>query len=209
MYVLTRIALAIGLLAGAPAWATSLAPLTVDQMTDASDLIVRGTVETVWTDVDDAGHVYTYATVQVSGSLKGSADAGDIVTVETPGGEYGGVIVEAALAARYSPDEEVVLFLNEKRHGTAYGSVGMYLGKYTVKVNPDDGRDMVVRFTAPWTQPFDARFVPNPPKAERVSLRAFEDGVRARVQTGWDGRPIPGIAGERLGQINRLQPGVR
>jgi hypothetical protein len=33
--------------------------------------------------------------------------------------------------------------------------------------------------------------------------------VRARVDLGWDGQPIPGISAERLRTINRIQPGVR
>jgi hypothetical protein len=133
----------------------------------------------------------------------------DYVTVETPGGVMDGSVADVPLAARYSEGEDVLVFLDEKRHGTAFGTVGMYLGKYTIKPNPADGAPMVVRFTVPWHQTFDARFVPNPPKAERQSLQMLEDGVRARVSLGWDGQPIPGASTAHLREINHLQPGVR
>jgi hypothetical protein len=217
MRVLSRLVLAAALAVGAgvagvqfpEAQATTLAPLSVEQMTDAADLIVRGTVLDVHTDLDDSGYVFTYATVRVDESIKGYAAAGDVLTVESPGGVYDGAVANTESAARYSRDEEVFLFVTEKRHGTAFGTVGLYLGKYTVKQNPLDGTPMVVRFTVPYTQTFDARFVPNPPAAERVSVDALRARVAARIEAGWDGAPIPGVSAERLRKINKLQPGVR
>jgi len=193
----------------ASAHATTVAPLNVDQMTDAADLIVRGVVQDVWTDLDDSGAVVTYASVQVSESLKGYADAGDVLTVESPGGAYGGGVANVELAARYSPGEEVFLFVVEKRFGTSFGTVGMYLGKYSIKQDPLTGRPMVVRFTVPYTRPFDARFIPNPPAAERVTVDMLRAQVAARVAVGWDGKPIPGADPAHLRKINKLQPGVR
>jgi hypothetical protein len=217
MRVLSRLVLASALAVGAgaagvqlpEAQATTLAPLSVEQMTDAADLIVRGTVLDVHTDLDESGYVFTYATVRVEESIKGYAAAGDVLTVESPGGVYDGAVANTESAARYSKDEEVFLFVTEKRHGTAFGTIGLYLGKYTVKQNPVDGAPMVVRFTVPYTQAFDARFVPNPPAAERVSVEALRSRVNARIDAGWDGAPIPGVSSERLHKINKLQPGVR
>jgi hypothetical protein len=217
MRLLSRIALSLVLVGGvavAPpaverAHATTLALLTPDQMTDASDLIVRGTVVDTWSEFDTNSHVVTYATVQVSDAYKGTAAPGDFVTVETPGGVVGDVLGVVEGAARYDKGEDVFLFLTEKRFGTSYGTVGMWLGKFTVKPNPLDGRDMLVRFTVPWGQRFDARFVPNPPAAQRVAVLDFAANVRARVALGWDGAPIPGISNAKLRQINKLQPGVR
>jgi len=178
-------------------------------MTDASDLVVRGTVVDTWSEYDTNSHVVTYATVQVTEGYKGTVAAGDFVTVETPGGVVGDVVGVVEGAARYDKGEDVFLFLAEKRHGTSYGTVGLFLGKFTVKVNPQDGQPMIVRFTVPWDQRFDARFVPNPPVAERVSVAAFEQRVQARVAAGWDGTPVPGMSPVKLRQINKLQPGVR
>jgi len=217
MRLLPRIALSLALAGSAlvaltavdPAHATTLALLTPDQMTDAADLIVRGTVVDTWSEYDTSSHVVTYATVQVAEGYKGTVAAGDFVTVETPGGTVGDVVGVVEGAARYDKGEDVFLFLAEKRFGTSYGTVGMWLGKFTVKPNPLDGRDMLVRFTVPWGQRFDARFVPNPPAAQRVAVADFGSSVRARVALGWDGTPIPGISPAKLRQINKLQPGVR
>jgi hypothetical protein len=217
MRLLSRLALALVLAGGAvvalpmtaPAHATTLALLTPDQMTDASDLVVRGTVVDTWSEYDTNSHVVTYATVQVTEGYKGTVAAGDFVTVETPGGVVGDVVGVVEGAARYDKGEDVFLFLAEKRFGTSYGTVGMWLGKFTVKPNPTDGRDMLVRFTVPWGQRFDARFVPSPPAAQRVAVSDFGASVRARVALGWDGAPIPGISNAKLRQINKLQPGVR
>ena len=50
----------------------------------------------------------------------------------------------------------------------------------------------MVNFSVPYTEEFDARFVPAPPKEERVSLSSFAAAVQARVELGWDGQGIPG-----------------
>lgn len=211
MTALSRFGLALSLsvVAGTAAHATTLAQLSVDQMTDASDLVVRGTVASVVTDLDEHGHVVTLAEIEVAESLKGGVDAGDWVTVESHGGIYGDLLVDTPAAARYAVGEDVVVFLSEKRGGTAYGTVGMFLGKYTVKKEPVTGRNMVVRFTLPYDQEYDARFVPNPPKGQRVMLEELDTQVRARVALGWDGQPIPGISDDHLRRINRVQPGVK
>jgi hypothetical protein len=192
-----------------PASATTIAPLTVEQMTDASDLVVRGVVEQVWTDLDEHGHIFSYAEVRLTRIVKGDAQVDDYVVVETSGGVYNGIIALAPSAARYDEGEDVFLFLAQKRFGTSWGTVGMTLGKYTVRQNPTDGSDMVVRFTRPWNEEYDHRFIPHPPKDQRVSVDAMESKVRARMDEGWDGKPIPGVSADHLRQINKLQPGVK
>lgn len=200
-------AVAFGFAVALPASATTLAPLTVDQMTDASDAIVRGTVTTTWTMIDDQGHVWTRANVRVDEVLKG--DPASTITVEAAGGVLNGVVYEVPLAARYDEGEDVFLFLTEKPARGVYGTVAMYGGKYSVRINPQDGEEMVVLFTLPYSKDYDARFIPHPPVDQRLGLATLEAQVRARVELGWDGKPIPGISNERLRSINRLQPGVK
>lgn len=192
-----------------PVSATSLAPLTQAQMTDASDSIVRGKVISVWTMTNPAGHIVTRALVQVTHSYKGSVAVGTVIPVDSPGGGYVGILSDVAAAARFSVDEDVFLFLATIYHGTAYTPVGMYLGKYTVRQNPVDGSEMPVRFTIPYTQDYDARFIPHPPAAERIRLEDMVKQVEDRVQAGWDGQPIPGVDPAHLREINRLAPGVK
>jgi len=197
----------LGMALSAPSEATTLARLTPDQMTDAADYVVRGTVTAVWTEQDERGNIWSKARVDVVESYKN--DAPEQIVVESPGGEYRGILAEVALAARYDVDEDVVLFLSRMGAGDRFGTVAMYGGKYTVRTNPADGSEMVVHFSLPYTREYDHRFIPNPPAGQRVSLDSVVSQVRARAALGWDGQPIPGISADHLRTINRLQPGVK
>lgn len=216
MPLLTRLALVAALAVAtlsavrvAPASATTVAPLTLDQMTDAADLVVRGTVESVWVDEDEKGFAWTRALVHVEQGLKGNADPGDYVTVETAGGTVGNKVTLVSGAARYSVGEETVLFLSDKPSKGVYGTVGMGVGKFTVRPSPVDGTPLVVRFMLSQDRAYDARFIPMPPADQQVTLASVESSVRARATLGWDGKSIPGISDAQLRTINRLQPGVR
>lgn len=207
--------LAVGLFAGfalanSPAMATTLAALSQDQLVDASTLIVEGTVLTVATWTDDTGRTWTRAAVRVDRALKGAVAKGDVLTVEAPGGVGAdGSITFVSLTPRYDEEERVLLYLDPVRHGAAYGTIGLVAGKFTIRQNPADGSDMLVRFTIPVDQPYDARFIPHPPAAERVSLASVESTILSRVATGWDGKPILGFSDDHLRSINKLQPGVK
>lgn len=194
----------------AAALATSVAPLTLDQMTDASDLVVRGTVESVVTEVEPSGFIQTVAEVHVTDALKGNVAADDYVTVVTPGGVLDdGTKGEIEGAPRFAKDEDTVLFLWARKDGETYGTVALSLGKYTVRPNPKDGTPIVVQFTVPVDRVYDPRFLPTPAADKRVSLDSLEEKVRSRVDLGWDGQAIPGVSLTHLHAINRLQPGVK
>ena len=203
------LALAVWAAPAPEATATTLAPLTVEQMTDAADLIVRGKVVSQWVMVSPANTVITRTLVQVSRVYKGAVQPGEALAVDTPGGNYFGQIVDPGAAARFSEGEDVLLFLNRIYQGQGLTTVGMFLGKFSVRQNPADGSEMPVRFTVPYAQNFDARFIPHPPAAERIRMEEMEAFVLNRVAVGWDGQPIPGISQERLREINSLQPGVQ
>lgn len=207
---LAVIGLTVHAVGAGTAHATTLAPLTHDQMVDASDLIVEGTVLSTQVVEDAAGRVWTQASVMVERSLKGGAAVGMTVLVESAGGVLpDGNFGVAHLSPRYDVGEAVLVYLVSRRFGAAYGPVGMMMGKFTIKQNPTDGTDMVVRFTVPYPKPYDARFIPNPAKGARVSLASMESAVLQRVAEGWDGNPIAGVSDDHLRQINKLQAGVK
>lgn len=203
------LALAVWAAPAPEAAATTLAPLTVEQMTDAADLIVRGRVVSQWVMTSPANTVITRTLVEVSRVYKGAIQPGEALAVDSPGGNYFGQIVDPGAAARFSEGEDVLLFLNRIYHGEGLTTVGMFLGKFSIRQNPLDGSEMPVRFTVPYARPFDARFIPHPPADERIRLDELEATVLHRVELGWDGQPIPGISQERLREINRLQPGAQ
>lgn len=196
---------ALAVLAPSPAHATSIAPLTLEQMVDGSDLIVRGTVNDVWTTLDPVG-VITHATITVERTLKGNA-SGEVEVI-VPGGELDGSINLVDGAPRYGVGERVLVLLSARKDGS-YLNVAFGSGKYDVKQNPTDGSDMVVQFTVPYDRAWDFRFLPNPAPADRVSLAALEQRMTDRVTLGWDGKPLPGVSLEHLREINHLQNGVR
>ena len=189
----------------APARATTLAPLSLEQLVDGSDLIIRGTVTDVWTSSDRMG-LTTHATVQVEKTLKGTSASE--VEIMTPGGAIDGSVSSVEGAPRYGVGERVLVLLNTRADGT-YLNAGLGMGKYTIKQNPSDASDMVVQFSVGFDRAWDYRFIPNPAVASRISLDSLETRLSSRVALGWDGNPIPGISLEHLREINHLQTGVR
>jgi hypothetical protein len=189
--------LAIGL-AAREASATSLAQLSTEQLTDAADAIVKGTVAGVWTALDDGGKCWTHARVEVDKTFKGAP--GSEVVVSQMGGICGPLAGRVESTARFSEGEEAYFFLEELSGYT--GVVGMVQGKFTVRMDPAARRDIVIRYTLPSDEPYDARFLPLPPADQRIAATDFEGTVTARVAQGWDGQPIPGSSLDRLRAVN-------
>jgi hypothetical protein len=193
------LAMAIAL-APATARATSLAPLSEDQLTDAATYIVKGTVTSVWSEVDDRGYIWTRAAVEVSRVYKGPDDP-DFLVVEAMGGEIGERRMAVPSSARFSEGESILMFLAEIDHGRKLTPVGMFLGKYTIRRAPGEVREHVIRYNRSGGQ-FDHRFLPHPPVEQRVYLDNLLERVESRLDTGWDGKPIPGISPDKLEEIN-------
>ncbi|MEQ1500867.1 MAG: hypothetical protein ABMB14_01485 [Myxococcota bacterium] len=183
--------------------ATTFAPLTIEQFTDASTYIVEGRVQEVWTDLDAAtGMVWTRARVQVTVTHKGP-DQPTELTVDSPGGDWGDYQVFVPGMASYSLGEDVFLFLDHTDSGR-YVSVSKFEGKYTIRTAPGEVRPHVMTWQTSRDVPFDARFLPHPPADARVYLDDLRERVQDRLDIGWDGKPIPAIPLEKLQQVNTL-----
>jgi hypothetical protein len=189
----------------APAEATTITPATVEQLVDASDLIVRGTVTEVWTEADDRGTVWTRTQIEVTSQLKGAEV--DSVVVDQLGGVFHNDYAIVLGSPRFSPGEDALFFLEHLGNGRT-SVTGWFQGKYTVRIDPDSGREMLVRFYNAQDQVYDHRFIPHPAPEDRVFLDDMEQRVLDRVELGWDGQPIVGVPEEKLRRINKLQPGV-
>jgi hypothetical protein len=180
--------------------ATSLAPLSVEQITDASTYIVRGTVTKVWAVEDDHGMIWTRASVAVDSVYKGPDKPAEIV-VESMGGILpDGREVDVDSTARFSPTEDAVFFLAPAAGGR-FHCVDWFLGKYTVRRAPGDDRPSVVRYAAAAGTRYDARFLPVP-ETNKLYLDDLLTQVQTRLKAGWDGKPIPGISADNLRLIN-------
>ncbi len=185
--------------------ATTMSPLTQDQMTDASDLVVRGIVTETWTERDDIGRIWTRVQVEVNDTFKGDAVEG--VLISQMGGVYANDYQPMHGAPVFDVGEEGYFFL-EHLEGGYTGVVGWWQGKYTVRLDPDSGQEMLVRFVVSQDAWYDHRFIPHPDVADRIYVDDFEAGLKTRVATGWDGEPIPGTSLERLERVNTVTTGV-
>ena len=188
--------LAFGLTASTTANATSLVKLSTEQLTDASDYIVRGTVQAITASTDARGHIWTHVTINVEERLKGPLGLQSL-TVDIQGGTLGAQTTVVPLSPRFAIGESVVTFAETLESGIT-SVTGMMQGKYTVRVAPEDGRSMLVRFAPRQDRDYDPRFIPHPQPNERVYLDDLSDRVRTRKASGWDGLVIPGKSMERL-----------
>lgn len=130
-----RLAMLVGALLASPALATTLVALDVPGLTKLSDVVVRARVNKVeakWNG--DRTRIFTHAQLQTVEVLKGNASTE--VTAIQPGGEVGelGQIVHGT--AKFTPGEELVVFL--ERRGPFYTVTGMVQGKF-VLVSGDKG----------------------------------------------------------------------
>ena len=107
--------------------------------------------------------------------------------------------------ARFSVGEEGYFFVEELASGRSV-TAGMYQGKYNVIFDPYSRQELAVRFSVDPRRDFDHRFIPLPPKKNRVSTEDFEQTIEEAVDNGWDGQPIPGVSLEKLERINKKQP---
>ncbi len=190
-------------LGASPVAHATLLPLTVDQLTDASDYVVRGTVSQMWVDEDERGHHWTRVQVEVDALYKGPADT-DALLLDVQGDFIGGEGTLNLHSPRFDVGEEIFLFAEALESGLLVPT-GLTQGKHTIRIDPDGGQEMLVRFNPAPEKPYDHRFIPHPDPADRLYLDDLVLQVQARILQGWDGLAIPGKSTESLQQAH---PGV-
>ena len=126
-----RALLSLVLLLGLSASATTMLRAELPELARTADTIVHGTVRRVesrWSG--DGRRIVTDVEIQVSETLKGQA--GGSVLVTQPGGTVGDIGQTVHGLARFTPGEEVVVFL-ERRGKVAFEVSGMAQGKFQVR----------------------------------------------------------------------------
>ena len=120
-------AVALGIVAGGIAHATTFVAMSERSLARAADAIVTGTVTELDAVGDAAGGIYTLVTVSVDGRYNG--DVGREIVLKQPGGE----LAERGLVIPGSPvftrGERNLLFLSAGRDGTAR-TTALGLGQY-------------------------------------------------------------------------------
>ena len=183
--------------------ATSMVELSIDQLIDASEEIVKGTVVATWTERDPKTQMlWTHAQIEIEESFRG--DATEILIIEQPGGTWGSTDLIVEGIARFSEGETGYFFV-EYLASDRYVPVGMFQGKFNILMDPYSQNEIVHRYALHPSQNFDHRFIPLPTKENRVSTQMFEGQILSGLENGWDGKPIPGVSSEKLQRINAIQ----
>jgi hypothetical protein len=119
----------VGLLRPAPARATLLRGLSLEELCDGSSVIVRGKVVSraaAWR----GGRIYTRVTLRVTASLRGGHRAGQTVSFWRLGGRVGRYAQLVRGAPTFRPGEHVLVFL--QRRGGHRFVTGMAQGRFTI-----------------------------------------------------------------------------
>ncbi len=117
---------------------TVVQDLSLAQMTERADWIVRGTVnskEARWQESERRG-IFTQLELSLLEVLKGPAKAGQTMTFDQFGGTVGGITHKIPGAPQFALGEEVLLFLSRHHSGRLY-VVGFSQGKFTVSREED------------------------------------------------------------------------
>lgn len=184
--------------------ATDFAPVTLEQMVDASTYIVRATVKKVWTIQDKNGRIWTRAQLQVTQNFKGNTPTE--IIVDSLGGSMNGNHASIWGTTRFSANEDTLVFV-EKLDNGRLGSFGMFNGKYTIRRAAQDTQLHAMTWHGNPAEPFDHRFLPYPEPSKRIYLNDLVERVESRVKAGWDGTPVPGVSMETLRNINVTKNG--
>ena len=138
---------ALALAFNGPAMATQVQPVTLPELVQRSTTIVHGTVQETHTAWEEGGaRLYTYVTVSPVELLKGNSPAGRTMTFRQLGGRDGDRIVYVAGTPRFSPKQEVLLFLTGD-DGAGYPQImGIFQGAFR-SVNGPGGASRVETIT--------------------------------------------------------------
>lgn len=120
--------------------------VSTDDLTRTSEIVARGKVREMKPEWDESrSRIRTRVTLAVDEYLKGSG--GGTMDVYVPGGEVGSVGEVYSHVAKFSRDEDVILFANRDRRGRFRISGGSQ-GKFTVTRDEKTGTNIVSNY---WT----------------------------------------------------------
>lgn len=183
-YILVSAVLVLTLGSNEPTSATTLMRMSLAQMAHAAQLIVRARCagnSTGW----DAGEIWTFTSFDVEEAWHGSAPSR--ISVRLLGGRAGNITSTVSGIPRFSPGEEVVLFLEPTPRGD-FSIVSWEQGTFRLRRDARAGEEIAVQDTAsfpvfdPATRRFETagiRDLPIPTLRSRVDA-AVRDETRRR-----------------------------
>lgn len=131
--IMITIAFSIQLLLGGDASASVARALDLAELVANSSDIIEGTVESLSYSAERSGAVvYTHVVVKITASHKGKSQAGDQLTLRLLGGRDGDQTLVAVGTPSFTPDEKVLLFLENHSVAGRYRPVGMAQGTFAI-----------------------------------------------------------------------------
>jgi len=174
----------------APAHASSVLPLYLEEMIDTSTTAFEGTCTANRVERDaDTGFVATYTTFAVHDVIKGSVGTTRVIK------QIGGSLPEDGLQYRvegipkFSVGESYVVFLAGVSAAGFSSPIGLEQGKFTIKAegtarrvrNGRDFKDMTARIAADLPATTRARLQEAPGSVSEMDLDEFKLVVRGRL----------------------------
>jgi hypothetical protein len=129
---ITRLALTFALLSCSAADATTIVPMSIENLTRSSDAVVLATVESVASANRDDGRIETLVELAIAEVLKGAV-GDDVITLHEPGGEVDGRAEIIYGAPHYSVGDLVTVFMRRTPRG--WRTSHMLMGKFDVFAN--------------------------------------------------------------------------
>jgi hypothetical protein len=160
-------------------WATTLAHMSVAQMSQTAPVIVRVRCEentARW----DAGEIWTFTRFAVADIWKGSVPRE--ITVRLLGGTVGNLNSTVAGIPRFQPGETVILFLEPTSHGDL-SVLSWQQGTFRLRTDARSLQEIVTQDTASFAT-FDAaarRFEVS--GVRNIPMDAFRQQVRAALSS--------------------------
>src|SRR5271156_6813685 len=137
------------LFAGAAARSTTLARMSVAQMTQTAQLVIRARCaenSIRW----DHGEIWTFTTFAVEETWKGPFDPspGQYLTIRLLGGTVGHFTSNVSGVPRFNPGEEVVLFLEPASPQGCYSVVSWLQGTFRIREDLPTGQQIAAQDSA-------------------------------------------------------------
>jgi hypothetical protein len=173
------------LLLAITARASSIARMSIEQITRASSLIARATCVSSATRWQD-GEIWTVTLFSPEDVWKGSAPGA--IEVRLLGGTAGNVTSTVEGVPHFRAGEEVVLFLEPTQYGD-FSVVSWTQGTFRVARNERTGQKFVTQDTAAYRTTSNLLTAPAPSGAGivRMPLEAFRSRVQAAVANAAQG----------------------
>jgi hypothetical protein len=162
----------------ATAHATTVAPLSFEQLVSESASVVYGRVIEVrsqWTD--DRRFIESVVSIEILKGIKGSAH--DTLSFTVPGGQVGRYLNVIPGAPVFAPGDTAVFFLTSRGPRLPV-TTGLTQGIYRVQRDTRSGETLVM----PPMVDAPGRIVRGDVKRKPTSLATFEAGVRAVMGSG-------------------------